>query len=717
MVFESGAYDPVRRVLERAHRGRAGLRARAAARGPGRHDLRRARRDRRTSCRRSRSSTRTSSCEGRTIVDTISDNAAMGAMVLGGTPVTRRRRRPALGLRAALAATQTSRSRASRPPCSATRPTASPGSRTSSPSTAPSLEAGEIILAGSFTRPIWVERGDTVHADYRELGTIDMPIRMTPRRRSRRRWRPPTARWSGMWVSARAARWSPRSARAAASTGVLIDAEHGPNGLDVDPRRSCRRVAGYPVTPLVRPPIGDTVLIKQYLELGVQNLLIPMVDTRRAGRRARARRALPAARRARGRQRARPLVALEPGRRTTSRTPATRSRSIVQIESATAVEQRRGDPGGRRRRRHLRRPRRPGGLDGAPRAAGPSGCRRRRRAAASRLARAAGKPAGVNAFDPALADRYIAAGRLVRLRRRRRPAPRRAAPRSLADPASSTRAERNDRRRSTAPARSSPCTSTTARAPRSAAARPAHPSYFLKPASSVAATGDALERPAGTELLAFEGEIALVIGTPRRRVTPERRLGRGLGRHRGQRLRASTTCAPPTAARTCARRAATASRRSGPAVIPAAGLDPAGLRVRTWVNGELVQDDTTDTLLFPFGQLVADLSQLLTLEPGDVILTGTPAGSSVVVPGRRRRGRGRRPAATGAPSTGRLVTPIAEGTVAVRRRRREARASTTRSASRRGAIARDGRPGAAGSPLRLTDELRAQLRSRRASPP
>src|SRR3546814_185329 len=51
--------------------------------------------------------------------------------------------------------------------------------------------------------------------------------------------------------------------------------------------------------------------------------------------------------------------------------------------------------------------------------------------------------------------------------------------------------------------------------------RPAHPSYFLKPSSSLAASGATIERPHGTELLAFEGEIALVIGTPARRVSIE----------------------------------------------------------------------------------------------------------------------------------------------------------------------------------------------------
>ncbi|MFP3468353.1 fumarylacetoacetate hydrolase family protein, partial [Leifsonia sp. SIMBA_070] len=73
----------------------------------------------------------------------------------------------------------------------------------------------------------------------------------------------------------------------------------------------------------------------------------------------------------------------------------------------------------------------------------------------------------------------------------------------------------------------------------------------------------------------------------------------------------------------------------GPAILDAASVDPAALRIRTWINGELAQDDTTEDLLFPFAQLVADLSQLLTLEPGDLILTGTPAGASVAVPGDR----------------------------------------------------------------------------------
>ena len=191
---------------------------------------------------------------------------------------------------------------------------------------------------------------------------------------------------------------------------------------------------------------------------------------------------------------------------------------------------------------------------------------------------------------------------------------------------------------------------------------PEQPGYFLKPATSLAVSGAPVERPAGCELLAFEGEIALVIGRLTRRVTPEEgwaavshvTAANDLGvydlRHadKGSNLRS---------------KGGDGFTPLGPVFLPAEGLDPAGLRLRTWVNGELVQDDTTADLLFPFGRLVADLSQLITLEPGDVILTGTPAGSSVVSPGDVVEVEVDAPDAPGAPTTGRLVTPITGGAV------------------------------------------------------
>ncbi|USQ79275.1 fumarylacetoacetate hydrolase family protein [Ornithinimicrobium faecis] len=162
--------------------------------------------------------------------------------------------------------------------------------------------------------------------------------------------------------------------------------------------------------------------------------------------------------------------------------------------------------------------------------------------------------------------------------------------------------------------------------------RPATPSYFFKPSSSVAASGAEIVRPRGTELLAFEGEVALVIGEPARWVSADQAWAHvawvtaandfGLydlrANDKGSNVRS---------------KGGDGFTPIGQTLINAADIDPAALRLRTWVNGELVQDDTTGGLIFPLAQFVADLSQHFTLETGDVILAGTPAGSTVVAPG------------------------------------------------------------------------------------
>ena len=189
---------------------------------------------------------------------------------------------------------------------------------------------------------------------------------------------------------------------------------------------------------------------------------------------------------------------------------------------------------------------------------------------------------------------------------------------------------------------------------------PEFPSYFFKPASSLAPTGSAIERPLGTELLAFEGEIALVIGEPARWVSPED----------GYKHVAKITAANDFGLYDLRAADKGSNVRNkggdgytpiGPVAISTDGIGQDEWRVRTWVNGELVQNDTSDTLKFPFGQLVADLSQHMTLETGDVILTGTPAGSSVVLPGDVVEVEVDAPNAPGAPSTGRLVTTVTQG--------------------------------------------------------
>lgn len=162
---------------------------------------------------------------------------------------------------------------------------------------------------------------------------------------------------------------------------------------------------------------------------------------------------------------------------------------------------------------------------------------------------------------------------------------------------------------------------------------PAHPSYFLKTSSSVTGSGT-VERPEGTELLGFEGEIALVVGKPARHVSPEDAwayvgwvtAANDLGLHdlryadRGSNVRS---------------KGGDGFTPLGPKLIPAELLSPTRIGVRTWLDGVLVQDDSTEGLLFPFGLMLADLSRVMTLEPGDVVLTGTPAGASVARPGQR----------------------------------------------------------------------------------
>jgi regulator of RNase E activity RraA/2-keto-4-pentenoate hydratase/2-oxohepta-3-ene-1,7-dioic acid hydratase in catechol pathway len=162
---------------------------------------------------------------------------------------------------------------------------------------------------------------------------------------------------------------------------------------------------------------------------------------------------------------------------------------------------------------------------------------------------------------------------------------------------------------------------------------PLWPSYFLKPPSTLAADGDPVRRPPCCELLAFEGEVALVIGTRASRVAPadawdhvrwvtaandfgvyDLRYADGGSNLRSKGIDGFTPL--------------------GPALLDARAVDPERISLRTWVNGVLKQDAVSgDDLLFSFADIVADVSRLTTLEPGDVILTGTPTGSTVVRPG------------------------------------------------------------------------------------
>jgi 2-keto-4-pentenoate hydratase/2-oxohepta-3-ene-1,7-dioic acid hydratase in catechol pathway len=160
-------------------------------------------------------------------------------------------------------------------------------------------------------------------------------------------------------------------------------------------------------------------------------------------------------------------------------------------------------------------------------------------------------------------------------------------------------------------------------------APPAEPVFFFKPPSAVIGPGAAIVRPLGVERLDPEGEMALVIGRRARRVAEERALEHLAG----------VTCFNDVSARDWQKRDGQWSRAKGSDTFAplgpcvALGLDPRDLLLETRVNGECRQRARTRELHFGPAFLVSWLSRHVTLEPGDVIATGTPAGIAPIVPG------------------------------------------------------------------------------------
>ena len=156
--------------------------------------------------------------------------------------------------------------------------------------------------------------------------------------------------------------------------------------------------------------------------------------------------------------------------------------------------------------------------------------------------------------------------------------------------------------------------------------RPKYPSLFMRSHSSFVAHGEPLVRPRESEQLDYEGEILLMIGTGGRRIAQENALRHVYG----------YSCANEGSVRDWLRHSKfnvtqgknfDRSGSIGPWLVTAEEVGPAPLRVTTHVNGELRQDDTSDRMIFPIPYLISYLSAFCTLEPGDVILTGTPSGA------------------------------------------------------------------------------------------
>jgi len=161
-------------------------------------------------------------------------------------------------------------------------------------------------------------------------------------------------------------------------------------------------------------------------------------------------------------------------------------------------------------------------------------------------------------------------------------------------------------------------------------ATPTAPNYFLKPLSCLNAHRGLVVRPKGCRYLNYEGEVAIVIGRAARNIriaeAPEYIAGYTLANDfalhdfrdadRGAMLRV---------------KGADTLGVVGPGLVR--GWQPRDQLLRTRVNGEVVQECALSGMIFSMAYLVADLARTLTLLPGDLILSGTPANSRPVAPG------------------------------------------------------------------------------------
>jgi 2-keto-4-pentenoate hydratase/2-oxohepta-3-ene-1,7-dioic acid hydratase in catechol pathway len=158
---------------------------------------------------------------------------------------------------------------------------------------------------------------------------------------------------------------------------------------------------------------------------------------------------------------------------------------------------------------------------------------------------------------------------------------------------------------------------------------PATPLIFLKPSTSVIGDGDAIRLPRSSEQVDYEGELAVVIGLPARNVAPEDALNHVFG----------YAAANDVTARDQQRADKQFTRAKGYDSFCPLGpwvetvLDASDLRVVTRVNGDVKQDGRTSQMIHDIRAQIAFVSAIMTLLPGDVLLTGTPAGVGPIVAG------------------------------------------------------------------------------------
>jgi 2-keto-4-pentenoate hydratase/2-oxohepta-3-ene-1,7-dioic acid hydratase in catechol pathway len=153
---------------------------------------------------------------------------------------------------------------------------------------------------------------------------------------------------------------------------------------------------------------------------------------------------------------------------------------------------------------------------------------------------------------------------------------------------------------------------------------PAEPLIFLKPPSSVIASGDCIVYPKLSQNVHYEGELGVVIGKRAKHVAAADAMDYVFG----------YTCVNDVTARDLQRKDGQWTRGKGfdtfcavgPWIVRKEDVALDGLRVRTRLDGEVKQDAPVTDMIFPVGDIIAYVTECMTLEPGDLIATGTPSG-------------------------------------------------------------------------------------------
>lgn len=164
---------------------------------------------------------------------------------------------------------------------------------------------------------------------------------------------------------------------------------------------------------------------------------------------------------------------------------------------------------------------------------------------------------------------------------------------------------------------------------------PLEPMIFLKPPSSLIGSGGAIVLPRASERIDYEGELGVVIGKRARHVKRSDAPAYILG----------YTCVNDVSARDFQRKDSQWTRGKGfdtfcpvgPCIVPRDEVDLKSLRVRTFLNGEKKQDAPVTDMLFDLNVIIEYVSAFMTLEPGDLIATGTPSGVGPLQPGSNIR--------------------------------------------------------------------------------